>query len=93
MFSAIALALTIVACSNATKTDEKNSATEQKLSADTAAFQRADTTKLAVGTVFYQCPMHPEEVSNKPGSCPQCGMDLEKKKVLERTLMSEVKML
>ncbi len=26
----------------------------------------------------YTCPMHPEVVSDKPGSCP-CGMDLVKK--------------
>jgi Cu(I)/Ag(I) efflux system membrane fusion protein len=25
---------------------------------------------------LYKCPMHPEETSDKPGSCPQCGMDL-----------------
>lgn len=24
----------------------------------------------------YTCPMHPEIVSDKPGSCPQCGMKL-----------------
>ena len=27
---------------------------------------------------IYQCPMHPEEKSDKPGKCPKCGMDLEK---------------
>ncbi|CAN5279728.1 hypothetical protein BH09BAC5_BH09BAC5_24660 [soil metagenome] len=29
-------------------------------------------------TVQYTCPMHPEVISDKPGSCPKCGMDLEK---------------
>lgn len=26
----------------------------------------------------YYCPMHPEEVSDNPGKCPKCKMDLEK---------------
>jgi multidrug efflux pump subunit AcrA (membrane-fusion protein) len=25
----------------------------------------------------YQCPMHPEVISDKPGKCPKCGMSLE----------------
>ncbi len=25
---------------------------------------------------IYSCPMHPEVVADKPGTCPQCGMDL-----------------
>jgi Cu(I)/Ag(I) efflux system membrane fusion protein len=28
----------------------------------------------------YTCPMHPEVQSDKPGSCPKCGMDLVEKK-------------
>jgi hypothetical protein len=28
----------------------------------------------------YTCPMHPEVISDKPGKCPKCGMNLEKKK-------------
>lgn len=28
----------------------------------------------------YSCPMHPEVVSEKPGSCPKCGMPLTAKK-------------
>ena len=30
------------------------------------------------GGVKYVCPMHPHVVSDVPGSCPICGMDLEK---------------
>jgi hypothetical protein len=27
----------------------------------------------------YTCPMHPDVTSDKPGRCPTCGMNLEKK--------------
>ena len=27
-------------------------------------------------TAVYRCPMHPTVVSDRPGSCPVCGMDL-----------------
>ncbi|MFN8091019.1 MAG: efflux RND transporter periplasmic adaptor subunit [Vicinamibacteria bacterium] len=30
----------------------------------------------ATAAVLYQCPMHPQITSDKPGSCPICGMDL-----------------
>ena len=34
---------------------------------------KKDTTQ---HTVLYVCPMHPNVTSDKPGKCPQCGMDL-----------------
>lgn len=50
-------------------------------SSDTGA---ADSTKVVADTAahaasVYTCPMHPEVVSDKPGQCPKCGMDLEPK--------------
>jgi P-type Cu+ transporter len=32
----------------------------------------------ASGGAVYTCPMHPEERQAEPGSCPQCGMALER---------------
>ena len=31
--------------------------------------------------VEYTCTMHPEVITDKPGQCPKCGMDLVKKEV------------
>lgn len=43
------------------------------------------TAREAVSAVkeVYVCPMHPEQVSDKPGKCPKCGMDLVKKQAKE----------
>lgn len=31
--------------------------------------------------IVYTCEMHPEVISDKPGKCPKCGMELVKKEV------------
>ncbi len=36
-------------------------------------------------TKTYTCPMHPDVISDKPGSCPKCGMDLELKENSEKS--------
>ncbi len=35
--------------------------------------------KKAEMKAVYTCSMHPEVISDKPGKCPKCGMNLEKK--------------
>jgi Cu2+-exporting ATPase len=37
-------------------------------------------------TVIYTCPMHPEVKQEKPGICPQCGMNLLPSKVKSEVL-------
>ncbi len=39
---------------------------------------KLDTLKLKTGSSYYQCEMHLEIISDKPGNCPKCEMDLVK---------------
>src|SRR5664279_2701844 len=45
------------------------------------------TTNLAMqkDSVYYTCTMHPNVKIDKPGKCPECGMDLVKKSVKTET--------
>jgi Cu(I)/Ag(I) efflux system membrane fusion protein len=36
----------------------------------------AAPTNSAPSKLRYFCPMHPEVISDEPGKCPKCGMDL-----------------
>lgn len=40
----------------------------------------------------YTCPMHPDVQSDKPGKCPKCGMNLEKKAMPMAQGQTEMKM-
>lgn len=77
LFSGLALAsltFSIAACS-----DKKGAA--ETTGASPASDSTATPANAAPGAVAttYTCSMHPEVVSDKPGKCPKCGMDLVKK--------------
>jgi hypothetical protein len=43
------------------------------------SFEKQDTTITRDTTrIIYTCPMHSEIKSDKPGTCPKCGMELVK---------------
>lgn len=42
----------------------------------TSAQEKAGKKDTTHNTVIYICSMHPGVVSDKPGKCPKCGMDL-----------------
>jgi hypothetical protein len=45
----------------------------------TACNQAPKEKASVTGKVIYQCEMDTYVKSDKPGQCPKCGMDLEKK--------------
>ena len=51
---------------------QNNANTEQKKEKSTEVF-------------VYTCPMHPEIYTDKPGKCPKCEMNLQKKETLMYT--------
>jgi hypothetical protein len=99
MISAVTiLVATLAACSGSTSSTVPATDTTAKMATDTAAKMVAmDTTKMTMdttkstmtSTVKYTCKMHPEVISDKPGKCPKCGMDLVQVKSTEmKTTMS-----
>jgi len=42
---------------------------------------KTDTTK---HTTYYTCSMHSDIVSDKPGKCPKCGMEMVEKKPVKK---------
>ena len=46
-------------------------AQQEKDKQDTTLTVASDSTK-----IIFTCSMHPEIISDKPGACPKCGMEL-----------------
>ena len=42
--------------------------------------------QVMVADEMYTCTMHNEVMSNKPGKCPKCGMDLVKQKMTDEQM-------
>ncbi len=72
IISTVCIALILSACSNSSNKSEQANSKEE------TTFHAIDTTQLTKGATYYQCEMHHEVTSDQPGSCPKCGMDLEK---------------
>jgi hypothetical protein len=62
-------ALSFAACNNSTTKSE----TKEEAKQDSTVIPAQEGDR-----VMYQCPMHPEEMSDNPAQCSKCGMDLEK---------------
>jgi hypothetical protein len=72
------LPIAFYACSN-NRASTTGPATTASLSAATHPTAANDSVPVKKTAILYTCPMHPEIISNKPGKCPKCGMDLVKK--------------
>ncbi|HWK05108.1 MAG TPA: heavy metal-binding domain-containing protein [Puia sp.] len=81
------LGITFSACSNNT-----GSKTDTAGKADSSTSMK-DTSMMKQVAVVYTCKMHPEVISDKPGKCPKCGMDLVKKEdIMKDSTMKSMKM-
>ena len=76
------LALMVESCMSPTNKNEqtKSNDTTTTQSVNAPQIFDLDTTKLKSGETFYQCSMDLEVLSDQPGSCPKCGMDLSEMK-------------
>jgi hypothetical protein len=69
----VALMLAVPGCKPANSGDSSGS---MKMNGDSSM----STASTMPAATTYTCTMHPEVVSDKPGKCPKCGMDLVAKK-------------
>jgi len=82
ILSATVATLFFGACNNSPKNVEQTNSPDSVKTENVNSTQsfNLDTTKLKSGEVFYQCEMHADINSEKPGICPKCEMDLSELK-------------
>jgi hypothetical protein len=59
-----------------------NAASVSATSRPVASAVAGNTGAKPAARTVYVCPMHPEVLSNEPGTCPKCNMNLEAKPAL-----------
>lgn len=72
--------LALASLNFATSCSDKKSTTETTTTPPTTAAASDSTAAPAGMATKYTCTMHPEVVTDHPGKCPKCGMDLVVKK-------------
>lgn len=71
----VLFSIAFIACSN-------NAVIKAAADSSTTTEAPKDTAMMKSTATVYTCKMHPEVISDKPGKCPKCGMDLVKKEDL-----------
>jgi len=66
--------------SPAIETGTEQNSNNQNVSTQQAEADSQTENLNKAADVVYTCTMHPEVISDKPGNCPKCGMNLVIKK-------------
>ncbi len=62
----VGITITITGCASSGQNSKPTKANDQP-------------AQKSANPVQYYCPMHPEVMQDKPGTCPKCGMELLEK--------------
>ena len=77
VFTSLAAATT--SCADKKSSTETAATTSPTATADSTTATPGGNPGPGIATETYTCSMHPEVITNEPGKCPKCGMDLVKK--------------
>lgn len=69
IYSVLFTGIVFAACSG-------SSTNEQRKDAASLAMPATDSSGKMMSSVKYTCKMHPQVISDTPGHCPKCGMEM-----------------